>query len=334
MSWDKVKDLYDNSGWNVESHGHNNNRYDTISSSEIWNDILTSAEILINRGYDPKTHVYVGGGVDGQAKRIVNELYSFGLSGAGNVFKKGVDIEGGLMDLPRYSVDSKSMDDIKSTIDEAINNGTGIIINSHEIINDSIANEGSLQTSTEKIKEIADYVSNNAIEWTDTTTDLLRQSYLPLDLVAMGAGIRYNGSTYRTIVPQGDNWYVLDENDNDRLFRWQPGTEFEINPNAKWYEYVTDWRETELRGNNWTVWSDSGSSVHSQFQGSGATRMDKGGPAPLPTDLTAVSGNENGEVRVHDGSGTPPAGIYWWDANGLANGSTEWVRTGDHSTTI
>lgn len=60
------------------------------------------------------------------------------------------------------------------------------------------------------------------------------------------------------------------------------------------------------------------------------------GPVSLPNavefageDLTARNGNQNDELAMHDGSGTPARGLYRWE-----DGNLQWVKVEDNTVTI
>ena len=61
----------------------------------------------------------------------------------------------------------------------------------------------------------------------------------------------------------------------------------------------------------------------------GEVQMRNGGPAPEPTDLSNVSGNRDGEWRMHDGTGTLAKGPFWWD-----DSANQWVSFEDSAVTL
>jgi len=184
MTWDQIRELVYADDWTLFNHsldGGSSNRFNNLSESEIETQVYDAAEAFLNEGLSPYCFVYNGGETGGDTgKGIVSELYPYGLGtndraigldGNGSEASLGVDP----YNVPRFRADARPESEIKSKIDTAVNNNTGLILNSHEIISGTTSDEGTGQTSTGKIKDIISYAKNNGMEW-GTTEDVIGRS--------------------------------------------------------------------------------------------------------------------------------------------------------------
>ena len=183
MTWDQIRELVYSYEWTPLNHskgGGTGTRFSELTEDEIQNQVYDSAKAFLDEGVSPFCFVYNGGDAGGDTgKGIVSELYPYGLGtddaaigldGSGNPESQGEDP----FDVSRVVADAVPESDIQTYIDRAVSNNTCLILNSHEIIDGTTSDEGSGQTSTGKIQNIAQYARDAGMEWETVETTMRR----------------------------------------------------------------------------------------------------------------------------------------------------------------
>lgn len=173
LSWQQLEELHHDLGWPVHNHGWTHADFDEISRSEIEDEVIKGEEYLLEHGIEPEYYIYSFGSTGGDLGiSIVSQLYShargttdspIGMSFGGNVRYSGK--ERAPWRLGGLGADDEDLSYIEDHIDQAIDNDTSLIIYSHNIIEGDRDDEGGTETSTEKIKHIADYARDEGARW-------------------------------------------------------------------------------------------------------------------------------------------------------------------------
>lgn len=183
MTWDEIDELSDPKGsyqWEVASHGQTNSDLDTASESAKVDEIQGSMKDLRDKAAEyangsliPEHFVYPkaqDGGDVGKAL-VAHSGYLSGVGTSGGI----MDQNRNLLKLPRQSADTKNKTtaELKTVVDNAISAGVGCVFLSHEIVDGTQSNTSGLETSTQKIKDIIDYVRNQGASW-GSVSDVLQ----------------------------------------------------------------------------------------------------------------------------------------------------------------
>lgn len=301
LSWSQIDEMAKTDGlMHPIAHGYNSDSFSAISEDEIEDEIYQSAQQFLANGYHPRIHVYRGNNTGGDfGKAVTAEIYQFAFAADGNRFGQGQQDP---FDLPRKNVDSSSntISQAKTAIDNAINESNGIILYGHNIVDDVQSDMGSLETSTELIKEIIDYVRNQGATWTHPL-DVIRRSFRPAVWgSADGARLRQttNGPLRLYLNTQEKQiWSGTAESSGSKLFTFN---DFGLNLNGG---------NLNLKGNN--LYGDS----------SGGPITAKSSLSLPAQDLSSRTG-ERGEIAYNDGT-TAAEGLYEWD-----NANSQWSGIG------
>ena len=217
MRWAQLTELSD-IGWEILNHSKSHAKFDQLTLEEIHEEVYASTATFLDRGISPSSFVYpynISGGTRG--KGIVAELYDFAF-GTGGLLDGSTPIDP--LQLNRISGDGHghSVAELKTLIDRAIETNTGIVFYGHDIIDDSATNEGYLETSTEKIAAIIEYVREEGGIWaTNGTEEVIRTAASrPWMLGDHQAQLWFDGSVAR-FRPRETSFVVENAAGNRRL---------------------------------------------------------------------------------------------------------------------
>lgn len=157
-----------------------------------------------------------------------------------------------------------------------------------------------------------------------------------------GVGGEGNGDNMFHFGPNSDRGYAwisfdssyLDEGDNVVERTTQGGKRIDGAMNILGALEITG--ASVLLNNNQSLDIEDTSGVRRELVRLTASDIARTGRREIPhrmegagEDLTSASGFANRTLAFHDGTGTPPEDLYWWDGP-----NSRWVRVGDASTTI
>ncbi|QLH77451.1 hypothetical protein HZS55_09150 [Halosimplex rubrum] len=314
LTWDQTRELQDEYDYEINSHGHGDwGRFDTSTDEEIEKEVVEAQRLFAENRVFARHYVYANGATGGVVgKGVVSDYYGAGWGTGGDIID--YDTRYG---LPRESMDGTDRTTLENAIDNAISSETGLVLYGHEII-ETEANEDGNSVSTEKLQHLIDYVRNNGGEWATNSKELLRHSNSTWRISNEdGGSFEHSNGRPRIVTSDGDQAIVTD-NDGDALHRWFDDGGFDVE--------VRDSSYFRLNGNYLFYLFDGGEAIAMQhdngtnrLRGAGDFEMHGGGPAPQPTNLSGVTGNRDGEIRVDDGTNTTIRGTacVWDDTNNV-----------------
>jgi len=209
MSWNQVDDMVENYGAYVMNHSINGDEFDTLSVDELRDHVLDATAEFYKNGYAPREFVYPKnkpGGANGW--KAVAQVCNYAFGGG----DRPIIDEENPYQLPRQGTDQRDLSTLESVVDDAIANDGVVVFNGHELIDGTVSDEGNLETSTEKVRHIAQYVRDQGGEM-GTVGDVVRHMKSPRRIGHGDASYNIHGAHKFTLAP-GEPWYIEDENGN------------------------------------------------------------------------------------------------------------------------
>lgn len=147
MSWEQIKELVNNYNWSVCSHTVNEIQLATVSSEVVENELRESKKIIEAQGIKCEHLTYPNGSYNDNVLEIAKKYYK-----SSSTVTKGVNIAPVMSSkLYRASLFSMTYEELKTSVDAAINNNGWLIIYTH---GDAFAADIELQ---KKLNDIIEY---------------------------------------------------------------------------------------------------------------------------------------------------------------------------------
>lgn len=180
MTWEQARELAYDYGWEISNHSKTHASFNNNTVEELKQEVFDSNKRFLEEGLYPKHFTYPGGAyggfdLEGEEKRaLLSKIYTMAyILGDDYILRKRDNFT-----IPRVIADEEPMSYLEEKIDEAIDNNTGLVFCIHQIIDDTVENEGASEVSTEKIQQLIDYARDNGAE-VGLPSEVVRYSGLP-----------------------------------------------------------------------------------------------------------------------------------------------------------
>ena len=299
MTWDEIADLAETYNAEIGNHSHTSDSLADITEEEARDYVNRANYELRKRGYDPEWFVYPLHDDPAYAKQIVSELYGYAFVGDNEIILDNDET----YRIPRVDTQAgRPISEIKSEIDAAVNNNTGIVLEGHLIIDGTVSDEGSQEVSTEKIQEIGQYVTDHAnAEW-GAASETVQHAKTPITQYdSHGTGHKIHGA-YREDIAAGYTKNIRDSNGNI-IFLVDESGDIELMPNGGVRWTMSDFSRMNLEGNTLALYGSNGVVGRigdNGFDFAGLPQYNVDVDGATPSDTSTVAAWE--EVTGEDGS--------------------------------
>lgn len=229
MTWEQVTELVEDLGFEINNHSKTHTNWSNLTNDEIVAEVYDSEQEFLKRGFNPTQFVYPGGNTAGDWGRgVASELYSLARGTKTSTVHDSADP----LNIPAMGTDNRSLSTLKAHIDDAVANNSAAFFFAHDISDESVSQESTAETSTDKIKQLIDYARNNGAKVLPPT-ECLRYT-APANPVSgvNGVGIQKNGAGHLQLTGQNGNIANIKP---DTGINYQ-GQYFQMNPSktARW----------------------------------------------------------------------------------------------------
>jgi len=158
MSWEQIRELQNDYGWTFMNHTRTHSHFSEISENEVKEQVTFCHQKATRESIELRALVYPYNDTGTPEDReVVSKLYPYAFGKTDGFITPDSDP----YSLPRYSMDKHVTQKIKETIDEAAEEGVGLILYAHEIVDGAEKEEGPLSVSTNKLQDVIEYIQNH-----------------------------------------------------------------------------------------------------------------------------------------------------------------------------